>query len=239
MKICLIPLQIEVRNPSKNLGHIEECLEKTSSYAPDLVCLPECTLTGYLYEHDDLRKYSETIPGPTVDHMAQLAKAYGIYICFGLIEATATGIFNSAIILDRMGEVALIHRKIKEKPPFLTGNTLSCISIGGHRCGLFLCGDLFNTEVVQTIDRSLSMLIVPMARSFDDLSPDAARWENEERQVYIEAVRSIGVPTIFVNALETGSGAASFGGAMVISAQGELLAESPHGTDQLIVWDFE
>lgn len=239
MKICLLPLQIDVRNPRKNLEHVKERLEKISHYALDLVCLPECTLTGYLYQNDDLRKYSETIAGPTVENMAQLAEAYGIYICFGLIEATDSGIYNSAVILDRTGKIALTHRKIHEKPPFLTGNSVSCFNIGSERCGLVLCGDLFNGEVIQRIDRGLSILIVPMARSFDESSPDAARWNNVERQVYIEAVRSIGVPTLFINALETGFGAAAFGGAMVISAQGELLAESPHGTDQLIIWDSE
>jgi N-carbamoylputrescine amidase len=239
MKICLIPLQVEVRNPRKNLEHVEERLEKTSPYTPELVCLPECTLTGYLYQKDDLRKFAETIPGPTVEKMSRLAKAHGISICFGLIEATNAGIYNSAVILDRTGEIALTHRKIEEKPPFLTGNSVSSISLRGERCGLVLCGDLFSNEVIPRIDRSLSMLIVPMARSFDDISPDVARWKNKERQVYIEAVKSIGVPTLFINALETGSGAASFGGALVISSQGELLAESPHGTDQLIVWEFE
>jgi hypothetical protein len=28
-----------------------------------------------------------------------------------------------------------------------------------------------------------------------------------------------------------------FGGALVISSTGELLGESPHGTDQHLVWD--
>jgi len=44
---------------------------------------------------------------------------------------------------------------------------------------------------------------------------------------------------LILNELETGSEAASFGGAMVISAQGDLLAELPYGTDQSITWEFE
>jgi predicted amidohydrolase len=60
----------------------------------------------------------------------------------------------------------------------------------------------------------------------------------EERQVYLEAVKTVGCPTVLVNALETCPEEASFGGAMAISAGGELLAESPHGTDDLLYYDL-
>jgi hypothetical protein len=80
---------------------------------------------------------------------------------------------------------------------------------------------------------------MPMARSFYRKSPDFDRWIKEERKVYLDAVRAAGITTLIVNALETNTGDPSFGGALVINSEGALLAESPHGTDQILFWEFD
>ncbi len=48
----------------------------------------------------------------------------------------------------------------------------------------------------------MDLLLVPIARSFDEQSPDPERWEREERQVYLDGVKAVGVTTAIVNALE-------------------------------------
>jgi predicted amidohydrolase len=59
-----------------------------------------------------------------------------------------------------------------------------------------------------------------------------------ERQVYLEAVKKAGRPAVIVNALEDAPSEPAFGNAMVVSANGELLADSPHGTDEMLLYDF-
>lgn len=43
MRLCLIPLRTEPRNPVLNLERLRERLEETNAFQPSLVCLPECT----------------------------------------------------------------------------------------------------------------------------------------------------------------------------------------------------
>jgi predicted amidohydrolase len=143
MRICLIPLKTEPRNPSANLVHVSQCLAEIAPQHPDLVCLPECTLTGYLYTEEDFRKFPESIPGPTTEKMADLARTYSIYLCFGLLESTQAGVFNTAVLLDRKGRILLKHRKIEEKPPFLNGDAVNYVDTELGRLGILICGDLF------------------------------------------------------------------------------------------------
>lgn len=70
-----------------------------------------------------------------------------------------------------------------------------------------------------------------MSRSFDGRSPDPDRRWREERQAYLDAVRRAGWPAAVVNALEGLPSEGAFGGALVVGADGTLLAESLHGTD--------
>lgn len=236
MRVCLIPLKTEPRNPSANYERLVRRLDQVAPHRPDLTCLPECSLTGYLYSEDDFARFAESIPGPTTERIGGLAREYRVHICFGLLERTESGVYNSAVLLDRTGKLILRHRKIEEKPPFVTGDSLGSADTELGRLGILICGDLFDGATVEKLNASLNWLIVPMARSFDGRSPDINRWISEERQAYLDAVRAASVPALIVNGLEINGNDPSFGGAMIVSADGVLLAESTHGTDDDLVW---
>jgi predicted amidohydrolase len=238
MHICLIPLKTEPRHPAANLEQLAQRFTGIEQHQPDLVCLPECTLTGYLYHEEDFERFAEPVPGPVTDRLGQLARDYSTYLCFGLLEVAAQGVYNSAVLLDRAGEIVLHHRKIEEKPPFVNGTVVNSVRTEIGRLCILVCGDLFNTEALQKLDPSLDLLLMPMSRAFAAQSPDADRWISEERQAYLDAVKAAGITTLVVNALEINHDEPSFGGALVVSDSGELLAESPHGTDEVLVWDF-
>lgn len=238
MRACLIPLRVEVRNPQVNLQHLQQRLNEVSRYQPDIVCLPECAFTGYLCDEADLKRFAEPIYGPTTQQVSLMAKQYHCYICFGMIERACEGIYNSAILIDRAGQIVLVHRKIVEKPPFLNGNSVKTVETELGRLVILICGELFHEEVRAMIDMPVNALLLPMARCFDGKSPDLDRWMREERQAYLDEVKKVGVTTFIVNALENLPYGASFGGAMVVDATGKLLAESPHGTDEALIFDL-
>jgi predicted amidohydrolase len=239
VRICLLPLKTIPRNPAENISHFRDCLSHVSGEHLDLVCLPECSFTGYLYTQDDFARFAEPIPGPTMGTVASLARTFGVHFCFGLLELTPEGVFSTIVLLDPMGQLLGKHRKIIEKPPFVTGADVSAVETNFGRLGMLICGDLFDKAVVKQVDPKLRLLLVPMSRSFDGKSPDMARWEQEERQAYLDAVKQAGVPTALVNALEVGGEDAAFGGALFVHADGSLAAESPHGTDTPLIFELD
>jgi predicted amidohydrolase len=239
MRLCLLPLRVRYRDPQRNFRHLEERLSELARSKLDLVCLPECALTGYLYDESDLKKFAEPIPGPTTERMGELARNYKIFLCFGLLEAESENFFNSAVLLDRQGRILLHHRKICEHPPFTNGTTVQTVETELGRLAVLICGDLFDEDATSQLDRSVDLLLVPMARGFDGPSPDPERWEREERKVYLDGVRAVGVTTAIVNSLEIDSDElADFGGALLVDGAGRMLAESPHGTDEALVYEL-
>jgi predicted amidohydrolase len=239
MRLCLLPLRVRYRDPQRNFRHLEERLSELARSKLDLVCLPECALTGYLYDESDLKKFAEPIPGPTTERMGELARNYKIFLCFGLLEAESDNFFNSAVLLDRQGRILLHHRKICEHPPFTNGTTVQTVETELGRLAVLICGDLFDEEATSQLDHSVDLLLVPMARSFDGRSPDPERWEREERKVYLDGVRAVGVITAIVNALEIDADEfPDFGGALLVDGAGLVLAESPHGTDEALVYEL-
>ncbi|PWH14999.1 MAG: hypothetical protein DDG59_11980 [Anaerolineae bacterium] len=238
MRLCLVPLKTEPRNLELNLHRLRERLIAAAAYHPQLICLPECTLTGYLWEEEDLNTFAEAISGRTTQWMADLARSFGVYLCYGLVEAAPEGFYNTALLLNPRGEILIQYRKICEQPPYRSGREFSSVDTEFGRIGLLICGDLFHEDVLGQLDRNLQLLLVPMSRGFDDTSPNLQRWLNEERQAYLDAVKQTGVTTAIVNALEDLPNEGAFGGAFVVDPSGKLLAESRHGTDELLIIDL-
>lgn len=237
---CLIPLKTASRSYSENYEHLQQRLaEIVPKYQPDVICLPECTLTGYLYKEEDFARFAEPVPGPTINKISELATTYETYLCFGLIEKSDEGVYNTAVLLDKTGKILLKHRKNNEKPPFINGKTVGSVDTQFGKIGILICGDLFSNEVTEKLNPELEFLIMPMVRSFDSISPDSKRWKKEERKVYIEAAKAIRTITLMVNALEADCEEPSFGGALIVDSFGKLLAESPHGTDDVLIWDTD
>lgn len=239
MRVCLIPLKIAVRNPAENLRRFQARLAEIAPYQPVLVCLPECAFTGYLYEPEDLEKFAEPIPGKTTAVVSELAREYHCYICFGMLEKAREGVYSSAVLMDQTGQLIHVHRKIVEQPPFATGNEVQSVNTEFGRVCILLCGDLFDDSVKARVSRDTDILIVPLARSFDGKSPDVERWLKEERQAYADEIKKIGVTGLVVNLLEDSAlPEALFGGAMIVSRHGEVLAESEHGTDKALIFEI-
>ncbi len=240
---CLIPLKTASRNYSENYQQLQQRLAKiVPKYQPDVVCLPECTLTGYLYEEEDFARFAEPVPGPTINKLSKLSAKYGIYLCFGLIEKGDQGrVYNTAVLLDSTGKILLKHRKNNEKPPFVNSETVSSVDTRFGKIGILICADIFSKEVVEKLNPELDFLIMPMVRSFDGISPNCERWLKEERNMYIDGAKATRTTTLMINALaiETENEEPSFGGALVINSLGKLVAESPHGTDDLLIWDTD
>ncbi|HSV73794.1 MAG TPA: carbon-nitrogen hydrolase family protein [Chthonomonadales bacterium] len=87
------------------LGLLDGALDRQ----PDLVCLPEsfpsCGSSG------PVRDTAESVPGPTTDLFAARALKARCHIVCPLYEAAGDRVYNSAVLLDRRGEIAGVYRK--------------------------------------------------------------------------------------------------------------------------------
>lgn len=98
------------RSIAENREYVMSLLDRAIAQKPDLVCLPETFPTsgnGGL----PVREKAETVPGPTIDMAARRARDARCYVVCPL-ETVRDGIFyNSAVILDRSGQIVGIYDK--------------------------------------------------------------------------------------------------------------------------------
>ena len=90
-------------NHDKKLRLAIEHLETAGAQGVDIACLPE-EFSGTT---------AETIPGPTTNAVAELARKYHMYVVCPIREQAADGQqYNTAVLLDRTGKVQGRYRKV-------------------------------------------------------------------------------------------------------------------------------
>jgi predicted amidohydrolase len=93
-----------------NRERVMKLLEAACRTRPDIVCLPECFPTfGVRGKEADL---AEPVPGPTTEAAAALARKYATHVVCPLVRRDGDNRFNSAVLLDRKGEVTGIYDKL-------------------------------------------------------------------------------------------------------------------------------
>jgi beta-ureidopropionase len=79
-----------------------ERLNRAASFHPDIACLPEVFSN----------RAPEQVPGVVTERLAAWAREHSSYVIFGLKTKQGDSVFNSAILLDRKGQVIGKYNKV-------------------------------------------------------------------------------------------------------------------------------
>lgn len=138
--------------------------EKREQFAPliadaalqnaDLIVLPE-TLT-YYQSGGTYAEAAESIPGPSTDYFAKLAKQHDTYIVAGLIERDGHLIYNVAVLLGPEGKLVGKYRKVtlprgEIEGGVMPGHEYPVFETRFGRVGMMVCYDGFYPEVAREL----------------------------------------------------------------------------------------
>lgn len=96
---------------------------------------------------------AEPVRGPTAIMLGKVAKAYGLYIATGFVEADPDVrgvIYNSSLLIGPDGEVAAVHRKVQSGGIFKNGSNIEVYNTPIGKIGLAICYDQSFPEFVRT-----------------------------------------------------------------------------------------
>ncbi len=159
-----------------NLARTLALIEQAADEGAEVVCTQELFLSPYFCQTEDDTHFAlaETIPGPTTDALAAVAKARGIVIVASLFERRAPGLFhNTAIVLDADGSLAGRYRKMHipddprfyEKYYFTPGDLgFGAVDTQKGRIGVLICWDQWYPEAARlTAMAGAEIIVYPTA----------------------------------------------------------------------------
>ena len=247
-------------NAEANLSVIESRVSEAAKRGAKLVLLQELHNGAYFCQHESVDEFdlAETIPGPSTERLAALAKRHDVVLVSSLFERRAAGLYhNTAVIFDADGSIAGKYRKMHipddpgfhEKFYFTPGDLgFAPIDTSVGRLGVLVCWDQWYPEAARLMALAgAELLLYPTAIGWDpnDEQPEKDR----QRNAWILSHRGHAVanglpvlscnrvghePSLMASAKGTGSGGIEFwGNSHVLGPQGEFLAEA--GTEATIL----
>ncbi len=256
LKIGLVQLAISENidaNKEKLVANIKQC----ASLGAELVVLQELHNTPYFCQVEDVDNFdlAETIPGPSTELYASVAKECNIVLVTSLFEKRAAGLYhNTAVVFEKDGSIAGKYRKMHipddpayyEKFYFTPGDLgFEPIKTSVGTLGVLVCWDQWYPEAARIMAmKGADMLIYPTAIGWE--SSDTQDEKNRQRDAWIISQRghavANGLPVISVNRVgwekdpsgQT-NGIQFWGSSFVVGPQGEFIKQASSETEETMV----
>ncbi len=217
VKIGTVFLRPRNSTPEKNLELFCKQVEAAGKLGLDIVCLGEAITTVGTGKRS--YEVAEPIPGPSTRRLGQVAKKYRIWVVAGLTERDGPTIYNTAVLIDRHGQVAGKYRKVhlpreEWKQGITPGHEYPVFTTDFGKVAIQICYDWFfpETEAIFAM-RGAEVIFAP---TWGNTLPDENGMVNGESTFRVRA-RDNGiylVPSVYD------------GSSMVIDPMGRILASN-------------
>ena len=246
-------------NLTRQLALVERALKKGAR----IVCTQELFRSQYFCQSEEHRFFAlaETIPGPSTDALARLAKRYRSVIVASLFEKRAAGLYhNTAAVIDADGSLLGVYRKMHipddplfyEKFYFTPGDTgFRAWKTKHATIGVLVCWDQWFPEAARlTALQGADILFCPTAigwhpsekKQYGKAQHDA--WEVIQRSHAVANGCYVCVPNrIGHERIRSASGAAPvdkdglefWGQSFVVSPDGQVVERAPVNRESIVV----
>lgn len=149
LRIALVHLNVHYGKPETNRGNIFRLNREAALKGADVILNTELPVTGYSFNsRDEISGYVETVDGPTVTGLAEIARKYSKHIGIGLAERNeTTGIYyNAAIVIGPDGRRVCEYRKINAETRWACpgdAKQTNTFDTPWGRMGVLICSDTY------------------------------------------------------------------------------------------------
>ena len=234
-------------NADANLSVIEARVAEAAKQGAKLVLLQELHNGAYFCQHESVDEFdlAESIPGPSTERLAALARQHQIVVVSSLFERRAAGLYhNTGVVFDADGSTAGKYRKMHipddpgfyEKFYFTPGDIgFKPIDTSVGRLGLLVCWDQWYPEAARLMALAgADLLLYPTAIGWDPTDADDEKTRQRDAWILSHRGHAVanGLPVLSCNRVGHepsplgASGIDFWGNSHVLGPQGEFLAQA-------------
>ena len=168
-KVTVATVNLRPRNSAgreDSVAQFIQTIAKTVPAGTDVILLPEgISVVGTTKSYIEV---SEAIPGPTTKALGEVAKARKAYIIAGIYEREGATVYNTAVLIDRHGEVTGKYRKVylprEEIERGITpGTHFPVFQTDFGKVGLMICYDVVFAEPARALaNQGADVLLMPI-----------------------------------------------------------------------------
>lgn len=156
---------ISRKDPDKNLEAMLRYIEEAGRAGADIICLTE-TFYGVFTDIPPV-DICQPIPGELTRTIAAKAREVNSYIILSLYEREGKEIYNTAVLIDRKGEIAGKYRKVhlplsEVEDGVTPGSEYKVFDTDFGKIGILVCWDQAFPEAARvTADKGAEIIFIP------------------------------------------------------------------------------
>jgi (R)-amidase len=139
-----------------------------------LVVFPEATLSGFP-TRENIADVAQPIDGPALNFVRDTARRTGVAVAVGLAEREGSRFYNTTVLIDERGEIALRYRKThlwaSDVGVFTPGDRFETRIWNGLTVGLLICYDIEFPETARAVAALDADLLIVTNGNMDPFGP--------------------------------------------------------------------
>jgi (R)-amidase len=139
-----------------------------------LIVFPEATLSGFP-TRENIADVAQSLDGPALTSVRDAARRAGVSVAVGLAEREGARFYNTTVLVDDKGEIALRYRKThlwaSDVGVFTPGDRFETCLWNGLTVGLLICYDIEFPETARAVAALDADLLVVTNGNMDPFGP--------------------------------------------------------------------
>ena len=239
LRIAVAQFNATVGDLTGNVERIVECAAQAKARGAQVLLTPELALCGYPPEDLLLRPDFYRACQRALDELA--SRVAGIALIVGYPQEHEGRRYNAAAVIEN-GQKTAVYRKIRlpnyevfdEKRYFDAGTEACVVTLGGVRCGINICADIWEPGAAELAHAAGAELLLVL-----NASPCHLEKHEQRAQVLGDRIKATGIPAIYCN-LVGGQDELVFDGAsFALDAQQNCQMRLPQFVEVLGIVDFD
>jgi predicted amidohydrolase len=178
-----------------NAQRLMQLLDELAPAQPDVVITPECFLDGYVTTEDyvtreNMRDYSvDPATSPHTQAVGAWARDHQAWVVLGAARAAPEGVYNSATLYNRAGEIAGFYNKVHcrgHDQKYVAGSALPVFDSDFGKFGVMICADRRWPETVRALAlQGARVIFNPTYGNYGEMNNCLMRTRSFENEVFI------------------------------------------------------
>src|SRR5574343_94714 len=199
LRVAVAQFNATVGDLTGNVERIIECAAQARARGAQVLLTPELALCGYPPEDLLLRPDFYRACSRALDDLA--GRVQGIALVVGHPEEHEGRCYNAATVIENGAKIA-VYRKNRlpnydvfdEKRYFDAGTEACVVTLGGVRCGINICADIWEPGTAESAREAGAELLLVL-----NASPCHLEKHQQRAQVRGDRIDATGIPAIYCN----------------------------------------
>lgn len=243
LRIAVAQFNATVGDLTGNVERILDCAVRAQARGAQVLLTPELALCGYppedLLLRPDFYRASQRALADLAVRAATVAP--GLALVVGYPEENDGRCYNAASVIEN-GAIAAVYRKVRlpnyevfdEKRYFEAGSEALVVTLGGVRCGINICADVWEAGAAEMAHAAGAELLLVL-----NASPCHLDKTQERVRVVGERIDATGIPVIYCNLVGGQDELVFDGDSFALDAQKQVCMRLPQFEEALGIVDYE